>query len=212
MVDVINTSNGLARLRRSVQSALGLIIKVTTFAAIALVGGLATSWYAIDRGTPINAKRYGPWVKWTQVGRPAADPYSRIRFSRRASLVYNADYVSRFEAIHDDQGRRLHSSCHYAIEGSAIDAPWWTMSVFDARGRLIYNSSNRHGFNKATLVSNMDGSFRIDVAREARPGNWIPSSRAGRILVLLELQNRSGQSDLLGDSTPPLPRIRRVAC
>ena len=209
----ITTSDHFVRLKRALQSALGLIAKVSTFLGIAIFGGLFSSWYVIEQGASFNTERIGPWVKWTLGGRLNADPYSLIRYNQNTMLVYSATYVSRYEATFDDSGRRLHSACHYAIEGPAPAADWWALTVFDAKGRLIPNSANRHGFNAATVVPAGDGSIRIDLAREARPGNWLPTSRAGRLVVVFDIQNRTGEAGVPADETQrALPSIKRIGC
>lgn len=213
MAQLIVTPDTALRIKRAFQSALGLIVKVSVFITIALVGGLASSWYVVTNGAAFNAERNGAWVKWTHGGRLNSDPYSLIRHDRNAMLVFSSTFVSRHEATFDDGERRLHSACHYAIEGRFPENAWWSLNVFDAEGRLIPNSSNRHGFNAATIVPRLDGTVRIDLAREARPGNWIPTSRAGRLVVVLEVQNKTGDATVPAEQDrTALPTIRRVSC
>jgi len=214
MAMTITTSDHFARARRVIQSALGLIIKVTVFISIALFGGLFSSWYVTYYGASFNTERFGPWVKWTMAGRLHSDPYSLVQNNEHSRLIFGSTFVSRYEARFDSGNRRLHSSCHYAIQGPTPASEWWTLSVFDNKGRLIRNASNRHGFNASTVVTNIDGSIRIDLAREARPGNWIPTSRAGRLVVVLEIQNRTGDAAVPDDDgdEPRLPVINRIDC
>lgn len=213
MAASIITTDHFVRIKRALQSTLGLILKVVTFVSIALFGGLISSWYVISNGASFNTERSGPWVKWTLGGRLDADPYSLIHYDRHAMLVFSSTFVSRYEARVDDQGRRLHSSCHYAIQGQPPETPWWSLNVFDSQGRLVINDAGRHGFNAATVVPNNDGTIRIDLAREARPGNWVPTSRAGRIVVVLEVQNRTGDASVPAAGTAtPLPAIKRISC
>jgi hypothetical protein len=212
-VTSISTTDTLMRVKRMLQSTFGLILKIATFLAIAVLGGLFTSWYVINQGASFNTERQGSWVKWTMGGRIESDPYSLVRYDRRKVLVYSSTYVSRFEATVDNQNRRLHSACHYAIEGFPPRSAWWSLNVFDAAGGLIPNDSDRHGFNSATIIPSSDGTMRIDLAREARPGNWIPTSRAGRLVVVLEVQNQTGDANVLADGQKqPLPTIRRIGC
>ncbi len=213
MAATISTPDTFVRVRRAIQSALGLILKITTFVGIALFGGLFSSWYVINNGAVFNTERSGPWVKWTMGGRLNSDPYSLIRYDRESMLVFSSTFVSRFEATFDDEKRRLHSACHYAISGQLPTDTWWSLNVYDAEGRLIPNDSGRYGFNSATVVTGADGSFRIDLAREARPGNWVPTSRAGRLAVILEIQNRTGDAGVpADDESPALPSIQRIGC
>ncbi|MBU2531762.1 MAG: DUF1214 domain-containing protein [Alphaproteobacteria bacterium] len=213
MASAITISDHFTRLKRAVQSALGVILRVATFLGVAVFGGILSSWYIASNGAAFNSKRHGPWIEWTTAGRFASDPYSLIRQDRNGMLLYSSAFVSRYEASFDDSQRRLHSACHYAIEGRLQENAWWSLNVFDGQGGLIANESNRHGFNAATIVDQPDGSFRIDLAREARPGNWIPTSRAGRLIIVLEVQNTTGDAVLPDDAQERrLPSIKRLSC
>jgi len=205
-------SDSLRRLKRRIQAAIGLILRVTVFVVIAVGGGLFTSWYASTHGLPFTTERSGPWVRWTHSAQLDADPYSTIRNDRLGILPYSSTFVARYEASTDDAGRRLHSSCHYAIQGPLPDADWWRLHVFDQDGRPIANPANRFGFNAATIIDRPDGTFRIDVARDARPGNWLPVPRGGRLVVVLEILNRTGAAGALRQRTRTLPTISRVSC
>ena len=52
---------------------------------------------------------------------------------------------------------------------------------------LIPNSAERHSFTSQTIAANPDGSFFIVLAREARPGNWLPVGGAGRLTLMLTM-------------------------
>ncbi len=212
MASRINIPTGLQQLRRKLQSGLRLITKVSVFLFIALFGGTASSWYAVEYGMPFNTETQGPWKRWSGAGRTDSDPYTRNRFSAREQLLYNANLSYRFEATSDSKGRLLHSSCDYVIEGRKINAPWWGLAVFDGRGRLIPNAAQRHSFNVDTVAYGADGSFAIRLSREARPYNWLPTARAGRLIVVLEAQSERGGTDVLARGNLNLPTIKRIAC
>ena len=57
----IITPDHFIRIKRALQSALGLIVKLTTFVFIAVFGGLFSSWYVIGYGATFNTERVGPW-------------------------------------------------------------------------------------------------------------------------------------------------------
>lgn len=209
----ISTTSGLMRIKRTLQSGFALITKTAVFLIIALVGGSVSSWYAVEGGTRINTERIGPWTKWSNAGRPGADPYSRVRFNNRLELVFNADQATRYEATSDSAGRLLHSSCDYVLEGMRVPGAWWSLAVFDAAGRLIRNPAERYGFNAATIARQIDDSFTIHLARDAKPYNWIPTSRAGRLVIMIEIQPQSGRETIDTDrDTVQLPQIRRTGC
>lgn len=205
-------SLGLLHLRRRLQSAFGLLVKVAIFLLIAIGGGTASSWYAVENGMPFNTERQGPWTRWTGAGRPDADPYSRTRFGRRSQLLFNANLSARYEATTDGKGRQLHSSCDYLIEGRDIAAPWWSIAVFDGNGRLIDNPAKRYSYGSESIAYSADGSFAVRLAREARPYNWLPTTRAGRISIIFEAQKSGGATDVLDRTAIVLPTIKRLAC
>lgn len=212
MATRINIPFSLLHLRRRFQTAFGLIVKVALFFLIALGGGTASSWYAVESGMPFNTERQGPWVRWTGAGRTDSDPYSRTRFGNRSQLLFNANHSARYEALFDAKGRRLHSSCDYVIEADAIDTEWWSLAVFDSSGRLIPNQAQRYSFSSTTVAYSPDGSFAIRLSREARPYNWLPTTRAGQINVVFEAQKSSGGTDVLERTNITLPTIRRLSC
>jgi hypothetical protein len=208
-----NTSVRLQRVKRLFQSGFSAIIKTVVFVMIALVGGSMSSWFAVEGGTRFNTERVGPWVKWSNAGRPGADPYSRVRFNKREELVFNADLATRYEAQIDSGGRRLHSSCDYVLEGMQVPRGWWSIAVFDGDGRLIRNPAERHGFNVSTIVRRPDGGFVIHLSRDAKPYNWLPTTHGGRLVLLLEVQPQSGPETLnLGQDAVVLPQIERTGC
>ena len=209
----INTMRPLVRIKRTLQSAIGAITKVAVFLTIALVGGGLSSWYAVESGTRFNAERIGPWTKWSNAGRPNADPYSRARFNKRSELIFNADLAARYEATSDSEGRLLHSSCDYALEGMQVPGAWWSLAVFDGEGRLIPNPAERYGYNASTVMRRADGTFIINLSRDAKPHNWIPTSRAGSLVIVLEIQQQSGATTIETDTRGTvLPEIRRSGC
>ena len=212
MAPRINIPTGLLQLRRRFQTAFSLIVKVAIFFLIALGGGTASSWYAVENGMPFNTERQGPWMRWTGAGRTDADPYSRTRFAKRAQLLFNANLSARYEALFDAKGRRLHSSCDYVIEGRDVGSEWWSLAVFDSRGRLIPNPARRYSFSSTSVAYSPDGSFAVRLSREARPYNWLPTTRAGQLTVVFEAQKSSGGTDVLERPDITLPTIRRLSC
>lgn len=197
------------RPRNFVAATIGLISNVILFAGIALFGGLASSWYMIEVGSPLTTVKVGPWVSWPAAGTPNADPYTRARMARHGSLPISGTVARVWEARTDDSGQRLHSSCDYAVVGRGLNDGFWSLAVYDDRGHLIPNPVGRHAFNSSTIMRGPDGSFHVSLSRDARPGNWLPTSGAGRFTVVLTLLEAG---DGLGPDGTGLPEIRRVAC
>ena len=199
----------LDRLRRLVVSSLSHSANALMFTAAVLILGIGSSLYAIDAGTRLTTVRGGPWVMWTQAAQRDVDPYTRARYAKSGSLPISTSIAATWEARLDADGRRLHSSCEYLIEAEPVDATWFNIAVYDDKGLLIPNSAERYSFTSHSIAYNPDGSFFIVLARDARPGNWLPVGGAGRLILLLTIIEPKVS---VADTVRQLPSIRRIGC
>ena len=119
-------------------------------------------------------------------GNPNADPYTKAHLARSGRLPLTSTTARYFTANTDSEGDTLTSTCEYSIEGGALNARWWSIAVYDEHGSLIDNPSQRYSFNSEEAIRHSDGSYRITLASNARPENWLPSgSGPERNLVLM---------------------------
>lgn len=204
---------GLHRLRKRLSILIGILGDWAAFIGAVLILGLGTSWYMIDVGTQLTTERHGPWVGWTSAGRADADPYTRAHFARLGTLQLTTEIALTYLAYTDSDGNRLHSSCDYLVEGREPGSNWWSLTVFNDRGELIANAAQRYAFTSQSIALRPDGTFAVAMAREASPGNWLPTGGAGRIALMFTTFD-AGMS-MLGKSVTErkaLPVIRRVQC
>lgn len=188
--------------------------RVGIFMMLSVVAGLGSSWYLTRQPSPITARVYGPWVEWRNAGTVDADPYTRARFARTGEMVLSSAVVRRFEAGTDSSGQNLASGCDYVIEGAGLPGRWWSIAVYNDRGGLIANPADRYGFNSEEVALQPGGGFLVALARDAQPGNWVPTGGAGRLVVILTLAGLTPVSALSNapEADPELPLIRRVSC
>lgn len=199
----------LDRLRRLVAAWLGASASAILYALAVLVVGVGSSLYVIDSGSRLTSIRRGPWVDFTQAAGRDIDPYTLARMHKIGSLPISSSVAATWEARYDGDGRRLHSSCEYLLESDPIDASWFSLAVYDDRGLLIPNSAGRYSFNSQTLAYNPDGSFFLVLARDARPGNWLPVGGAGRLTAVLTILEPRLPAAAYAAR---LPTIRRIGC
>lgn len=192
---------------------INLIYRFAVVSALALLVGVGSAWMMIVSGSRLTTERLGVWTTWPTAGRVDADPYTRAHTVRNGLLPMNTSLAAIYTATHDLEGKRLVSSCEYAIESEPIDANWWSLAVFDENGWLVRNSADRHAFNTGSVVREPTGSFVVTLSRDARPGNWLPTSGAGRLTVTFTVQDaRWAQAGPDQDRVRVLPVIRRVGC
>ena len=201
-------------LLRAIATFVNFIIRGAVFLAIAILGGFGSAWVMIHSGTQLTSATAGPWVTWTAAGRLDADPYTRAHTVRLGLLPLNSTLALNYQAQTDVAGQRIHSSCVYVVDLSDLDAEWWSLAVYDERGGLIRNGANRYAYNTSTVLRDADGGTRIVVAREAKPGNWLPTAAAGRLVLSLTIQDPRWVSAALAERgrSRVLPVINTESC
>lgn len=214
MNEIPPTVNPAREVARSILVSLTRLAGGALAVALALFGGLASSRYVIEHGWFLTTESHGPWRHWISEGRADSDPYTRAHLAKSGALRIASDSAGIFEARSDSQGARLHSSCDYVLEGPDLGGMWWSLAVFDDNGELIANDAARYVFTRDTAAINPDGSYIVTLGRDARPGNWLPTSGAGRlVLVFTVLDPATGLSDgERADRNTLLPTIRRDGC
>ena len=194
-------------------SLTNALLNLVALAGIAVGGGVGSAWYMIEAGSRLSTRTFGPWVVWTSAGRLDADPYTRAHSARNGLLPLSSTLQVVFRARTDSSGGRLTSTCDYTLVVGDLSPAWWSLAVFDTRGGLIANPAERHAFNSATVMREPNGDASIVVARDARPGNWLPSGRGNRIVLVLTVLDQATASAVHDGGVPKLlPQIQRTGC
>ena len=202
------------REEEATHSMRSLAYFIGTF-VVALMLGIGSAWYMIERGSPLTTTKVGPWDGWITEGNPQADPYTRAHVARSGRLPLTSTVARYFTARTDSAGRTLVSSCEYLVEGGPINARWWSLAVYDEYGGLIDNPSARYSFNSEEMLRHADGSYRVNLSSKARPENWLPSGTADQNLVLMLRIYSPRETDASGIGLVPaerLPKIERKSC
>lgn len=203
----------VAAFRDGVRSVVRFLIAIALIFGAA-VAGVVSARSFIEEGSRLTTDVYGPWRHWREIGHVDADPYTRAHIAAAGALQLSTDSAGVYQAFTDQSGARLHSSCDYVIEGRDPLGLWWSLAVFDRDGRLISNDADRYAFTRDTIAPNPDGSFVATLGRDARPGNWLPTGGAGRlVLVYTVLDPATGLSDeQRAERAKRLPTIRLEGC
>lgn len=202
------------KIKQRLLAALGVATDWVVFIALVVAGGLGSSWYMVEAGNSLTTETYGPWVTWTAKARTDADPYTRAHFARAGMLDLSTEIAATYYAYGDTDGNVFTSACTYVVEGGTLDAAWWSVTAFDTEGRLIANAANRYSFSAQTLALAADGAFKITLARDAKPDNWLPTGNVGRFILVLHMLNPAASIQDTGDQdvTFELPDIRQQGC
>jgi hypothetical protein len=189
------------------------LIHFLLFAFLSLAFGLGTAHYFVENGFALVTPEAGPWKTWINAGSLAADPYTRAHVARFGDLPVNSASGLTFVAKTDSDGEELSSDCEYEIVARPLSAVWWSIALFDSDGQLIPNQAKRHAYNSQNLTVLPDGTQRIALAPQARPGHWLPSGEDNELtLILRMIKPLSFDQVRQGLAFQNLPVIQRVKC
>jgi hypothetical protein len=180
--------------------------------AIAACVGLGSTWLTLTRGTSFGAVPIGAWTAWPKTGSTDIDPYARASIARSGALPVGLGDGVAFFAWTDDAGRRLDGRCDVLLSGTTPPARFWTLTLYDADGKLIPNLLNRHGFTSQEIVRLRDGTFEIAVAPRARSGNWLPTTGVERYMLVLRLYDTPVGVGTRQGREAPMPAVTTRAC
>ncbi len=163
------------------------LIDLAIAIVIAAVVGIGSAWLAIDQGRLFGAVKVGAWTAWPQEGGPDADPYALAMLARTGEVPLGAGEGLSFYADRDADGAPLSGNCIYDIVGETPAARLWTLTAYDATGRLMVNVARRSGFHSREMVREPDGTFDIRASARVEPGNWLPVGAVARFKLVLRL-------------------------
>ncbi len=187
---------------------LGSFIALVTAAAI----GLGATWLTLSRGTAFGAVTIGAWTAWPKTGTSEIDPYARAAIARSGELPVGSGDGVAFLAKADDSGKALDGRCDIVLSGNTPQARFWTLMLYDPRGRLIANPIDRQGFTSQEILRRGDGSFEIVASPRARPGNWLPTGGIESYVLVLRLYDSPVGVATRAAREAPMPAIQSRAC
>ena len=117
-----------------------------------------------------------------------------------------------FLAKTDNAGKRLDGNCDVTVSGVTPAARFWTLTVYDMKGRLVANSLQRYGFTSEEVVRGSNGSFEVRIAARARAGNWLPTGGIDHYQLALRFYDTPVGAATRTQKDAPMPTITTVGC
>ena len=187
---------------------LGTLFALTVAALV----GLGSTYFALSRGAAFGALSIGSWTAWPRTGTIDADPYARATIARTGQLPMALGDGVSFSASADDSGRTLDGRCNVIVSGITPAARFWTLTLYDNRGRLVANSLQRYGFTSQEIIRGADGSFEVRVASRSRAGNWLPTGGIERYELVLRFYDTAIGVATRASREVPMPAIKTGDC
>lgn len=189
-----------------------LILITLVTLIIATTVGLGTTWMTATRGVNVGTIKIGPWTARPKTGTSDIDPYSRASVARSGELPVGTGDGVMFTTATDDTGRKLDGRCDVVVKGVTPAARFWTLTIYDLKGRLVANSLQRYGFTSQEIVRASDGSFELRLTSRARAGNWLPTGGLDRYMLALRLYDTPVGVGTRTQKDAPMPSIMTVGC
>ncbi|WP_454618070.1 DUF1214 domain-containing protein [Bradyrhizobium cenepequi] len=189
------------------------LILITLLALILAAGiGLGSTYVAATRGTNIGTLKIGAWTARPRNGTSDIDPYNRAIIARSGELPVGTGDGIAFTATTDDKKKPLDGRCDVVVSGVTPPARFWTLTLFDGKGRLVANSLQRYGFTSQEIIRASDGTFEIRIASRSRAGNWLPTGGIERYALMLRLYDTPVGVATRTQRDAPMPTISTVGC
>jgi hypothetical protein len=189
-----------------------LIILILVALLLAIAVGLGATWITATRGTDLGTLTIGAWTARPRSGSADIDPYSRAAIARSGELPIGTGDGIAFLATASDDKRPLDGRCDVIVSGVTPPARFWTLTLYDRKGRLVANSLQRYGFTSEEIVRNSDGSFTVSVASRARAGNWLPTGGIERYVLMLRLYDTPVGVATRTQRDAPMPSVAIGKC
>lgn len=179
---------------------------------IAIGGGAGSVWMAINSSFAFGTVSIGVWTAVPNYGTPAADPYSKARFSRSGDLSLGIGEGITFRATHDSGGAVLRLDCDYQVEGRFPSARFWTLHARNAAGAVIAAEGGRSpALQSNALLRSRGAPAVVTVSPRLSPGNWLATRGNGAFALVLSLYDTAiASSARIGEVE--LPQIVRTGC
>lgn len=184
--------------------------------AITLVGGMAVGlgavWAFMDGGLGDGAIRNGPWTTSLGYGTRATDAVTRARVARSGLLALPAGETLYWLAKTDASGAPLDGHCRYSLSGTPLDARWWSITVYDARGYLVDNPARIWSVNGANVALDAQGEWRVILSPDKpRDAAWLPGIKGQPFQLTLRMYN-PGPAFRADPAHGVLPRLVKEGC
>lgn len=192
--------------------AMRTLLSVAVALSIAFAAGIWSVVRALDTLAGIGDARVGNWLVAANAATSDADPYTRARAARTASLPLAPGEGLRLVASRDHDGNTLERACAYRIEGRFPATRFWSLHAVDRDGAPVATGNLRTGVMHSGMVLwAPGGTILIEVASRPAPGNWLATSGDGPFALVLNLYGgTTSGADSLNEAN--LPVIRKGAC
>lgn len=187
------------------------VFKWSGVVLLGLALGIGLAVWQIRNSDLGNDVRVGPWSTGRSVGTANADIKTRAIVALRGLLALPAQEARYFTTTTDSAGAPLSGKCSYALTGGAIEARWWSVTLYDRGGWLIPNRWSRHSIGSARIPAGEASRWTVLISPAEQPGLWIPTGTDSPFELTLRAYRPRGMM-ARDPARIRLPTITREEC
>jgi hypothetical protein len=173
-------------------------LKAIAAVAGGVIAGFSSAHWAMER-----VAGEGPWRREQAPG-DAGNPYVIARQMLKGQLPSPAPGTMDFVLERDGDGALLDPDCDYLLSGRMPPALWWSLSAGGGEGQGLSMA-----VTPGSAVFEADGSLRVAISGEPKPGNVIRPPQGGVFAIRLRLLARAQES---GAARTPVLAFARGEC
>ncbi len=165
-------------------------------------------------GAGMGSQTVDGWTGNHLTGAKAADPYTRGIVAKSGLLALTQAEAMYFSRSTDEHGGPLKPSCVYALEGGAMPARWWSVTIYDAHDFLPVNGDDAQSVDMTRTAAHATPTGRWTAriaADQAGAADWISSKNAGNFSLTLRLYNPQDAARA-NFAAIAFPTLKTVSC
>ena len=116
-----------------------------------------------------------------------------------------------FIANQDNEGKLLNADSQYLIEGQALDAAYWSITLYGEDHFLIPNEEKRFSYNQVNVQykDSLKGRYQIQLGGNKTMENHLPMRGEQQVSLLLRLYQPSSElyTNREGIALPSIKRL-----
>ncbi len=189
-----------------------MLKRVAYVLSIFIVGGavgVGSAFMMIGNGAMFGSIDNAGWRSSSTIGSVDADAYTRALVARIGLLGLNQNETIYYNRTADEAGRPLDARCVYRLEGAALPARWWSITLYASDHFLAVNGDDAPSIDATSIIAEPDGGWSASVAAtRGQAPNWISAKHAGAFSLSIRLYNPEAavRDDMAGVALPTLTR------
>ncbi|MEO1437328.1 MAG: DUF1214 domain-containing protein [Bacteroidota bacterium] len=137
--------------------------------------------------------------------------FQRALVSRIGLFALRESEVLYYVARTDENGDPLSSAYDYEIVGNALDARYWSFTLYGEDFFLVPNDTKQYGYNMENMVyeDSTQSSYRIRLSSREQYDNWLPAGKEKQLTITLRMYNPD-PTVVQNLASVALPIIRKI--